>query len=170
MGYQVVVASFVMLSLFAAPEQPNLDVTARSLVPLLKDVRRSVGTKAIVEPGTLPPSPFTGRNSTLVAVRIGFRSVNVEPKVVEAMDRLLAWNPQQPLKAEDRALVERWVEELRVKVLGRLAATAKGVACDDACLTGHISNASSLFGSTKREREEARDELLLTALAEVIDE
>jgi hypothetical protein len=141
---------------------------ARELIPLLKDVRQSIGSRPTIEPGTLPPSPITGRNSTLIAFRVFGRSIEVAPSVVEAMDRLLRWNQQLPLKPADRALVEEWVQNLRVKVLGRLAARGKGIGCDDACLIGHLTRPAALFGSTRHEREEARDDLLLTALADAV--
>jgi hypothetical protein len=148
------------------------DVThaARTLVPLLKDVRARVESRFSVEPGTLPPSPITGRQSTLFAVRIGIRSRQLDEKVVQAMDRLLRWDTRQPLGAEDHALVERWLEALQVKVLARLAAARLPVACDVECVVQRLTNPDSVFGASGKDRQEARDDLLLQALVEAVGE
>ena len=143
---------------------------ARALVPLLKDVRASIEPRISVEPGTLPPSPITGRSSTLFAVRIGVRSRQVDGRVVEAMDRLLRWDPRQPLGGDDRDLVERWLDELSVKVLARLAAARMPVACDEVCVVQRLTNPDSVFGANAREQREARDDLLVEALIEAVGE
>lgn len=163
----VLVTACLTLHSAVLPQQDTYGM-ARALVPLLKDVRQSIGSRLIVEPGTLPPSPITGRNSTLVAFKMFRRSVEVTPSVVEAMDRLLGWDQQRPLEPANHVLMEEWVENLRVKVLGRLAAGGKGVGCDDACLVGHLTKPGALFGNTRRERQEARDDLLLTALSDAV--
>ena len=146
----------------------DVAVAARALVPLLKDVRARIEPRIEVEPGTLPPSPITGRNSTLFAVRIGVRSRQVDENVVEAMDRLLRWDPRQPLSAGDRDLVERWLNELQAKVLARLAAARLVVACDEVCVVQRLTNPDSVFGPTAKEQQEARDEILLQALVDAV--
>jgi hypothetical protein len=148
------------------------DVTqaARALVPLLKDVRATVEPRVSVESGTLPPSPFTGRSSTLFAVTIGVRSRQIDEHVVEAMDRLLAWDPGQPLTAGDRALVERWLDQLEGKVLARLFTAGLPVACDEVCVVQRLTNPDSVFGTSARDRQETRDDLLLEALIEAAGE
>ena len=146
------------------------NVVARALVPLLKDVRAGVQPQISVEPGTLPPSPFTGRNSTLFAVRIGVRSRQIDGEVVQAMDRLLRWDTRQPLSARDRDLVDRWVDELEVKVLGRLAAAGLPVACNEVCVVQRLTNPDSVFGENAREQKEARDDILLEALIAAVGE
>jgi hypothetical protein len=118
----------------------------------------------------LPPSPITGRQSTLFAVRIGIRSRQLDEKVVQAMDRLLRWDTRQPLGAEDHALVERWLEALQVKVLARLAAARLPVACDVECVVQRLTNPDSVFGASGKDRQEARDDLLLQALVEAVGE
>jgi hypothetical protein len=145
-------------------------VAARALVPLLKDVRARIEPRVVVEPGTLPPSPITGRSSTLFAVRIGVRSRQVDQAVVQAMDRLLAWKPDQPLAAEDQALVARWLDELSVKVLGRLAAARLATDCDQVCVVQRLTNPDSVFGGTAREQQETRDDILLEALIAAVTE
>lgn len=143
-------------------------VAARALVPLLKDVRARIEPRIAVEPGTLPPSPITGRDSTLFAVRIGVRSRQVDEKVVEAMDRLLRWDTRQPLSAGDGDLVERWIEALQVKVLSRLAAASLPVQCDEMCVVQRLTNPDSVFGPTAKEQQETRDEILLQALIDTV--
>ena len=138
---------------------------ARALVPVLRELRRSI----VVEPGTLPPSPFTGRKSTLIAIRVGLRSLEASPEVLELIDRLLAWKKNQALASSDRVLIVEWVEHLRIKVQRKLAGTAKAGTCDDTCLIEHLTNPGSLFGATRREQREMRDDLLLEALIEVVD-
>jgi hypothetical protein len=144
------------------------NVAARALVPLLKDVRAGVQPQISVEPGALPASPFTGRNSTLFAVRIGVRSREVDEKVVQAMDRLLRWDARQPLSASDGDLVDRWVDELQVKVLGRLAAAGLPVECHEVCAVQRLTNPDSVFGVNAKEQKEARDDILLEALIEAV--
>jgi hypothetical protein len=148
----------------------DVAVAARALVPLLKDVRARIEPRIVVEPGTVPPSPLTGRSSTLFAVRIGVRSRQVDQAVVQAMDRLLAWKPDQPLAAEDLALVARWLDELSVKVLGRLAAARLATDCDQVCVVQRLTNPDSVFGATAREQQDARDDILLEALIEAVKE
>ena len=166
----LVLVTLTLTSLGAASGQPTPEEVAQSLVPLLRDVRRSIEPRLTVEPGTASPSPITGQNSTLIAVRVGRRSIDVEPEVIEAMDRLLAWNRRQALSAGDRVLVEAWLEALRVKVLAKLAASGKAVDCDDACVLRHLTGDGELFGRTKSEQRETRNELLLSALAEAVDD
>lgn len=145
-------------------------MAARALVPLLKDVRARIEPRVVVEPGTLPPSPITGRSSTLFAVRIGVRSRQVDQAVVQAMDRLLGRPPDQPLAAEDQALVARWLDALSVKVLGRLAAARLPTDCDQVCVVQRLTNPDSVFGATAREQRDARDDMLLEAFIEAVNE
>jgi hypothetical protein len=152
----------------AASIVQDATIAARALVPLLTDVRARIEPRISVEPAPLPPSPFTGRSSTLFAVRIGVRSRDVDEKVVEAMDRLLRWDTRQPLGAEDHALVERWLDALQVKMLARLASAGLPVACDRACVVQRLSNPDGVFGATAKEQREARDDFLLEALSEAV--
>jgi hypothetical protein len=164
-----VLAAVALLCLgLAAAAQESAEVVARAIVPLLKDARASMQPRLTVEPGTLPPSPITGRNSTLAAVTIGKRQVPLRPEVDALIDRLLAWDVKEPLPAADRDVVIDWVEELRAALLGRLAARATGVGCDDACLIGHLTKPDAVFGDTRAEQVQGRNELLLDALDEVV--
>jgi hypothetical protein len=145
-------------------------VAAQSLVPLLQGVRERIGPRIEVAPGTLPPSPITGRNSTLFAVRIGVRSRQVNEAVVQAMDRLLRWKPDQPLATEDQELVARWLDALSVKVVGRLVAAGSAVTCDRVCVVQRLTSPDTVFGATAKEQQEARDDILLEALIEAMNE
>jgi hypothetical protein len=152
------------------PGQPAAgpaEIAARQLVPILRDVRRRLDPQLGVRPGTLPPSPFTGRNSTLFAVTIGVRSMEVDEAVLKALDRLLAWDPDEPLAPRDRELVAAWLDELQVRVLSRMAAGGQGMRCEDPCVVQHLTRPGTMFGATPREQVETRDAIMLDALAAV---
>ena len=83
---------------------------------------------------------------------------------------LAAWKPDRPLDPKDRTLLDTYVERLRRKVVSRLAAAGRSVACDDNCVIGHLTKPGLLFGSSAREQREARDELMLNTLTEVVEE
>lgn len=145
--------------------QPDLLATATTLLPLVEELRDKVAPHFTVQPGTLPPSPFTGRSSAIVAVRIGRESLDVGPETLAAMERLLAWDRRQPLAVDDRALVERWIEELRLALIARMPAAARGGGCDNACVVAELTGAGVLFQGTAAERADARNSVLLKALA-----
>ena len=152
-------------------EQTRQDTTAaaRSLVPLLKDVRKEFGPRVTVEPGTLPPSPFTGRNSTLVAVRIGVTERHIDQKVVDAIDGLLRWNMRQPLSEADAQLVDRWLDALRTNVLAKLAAAGVREPCDEVCVVQRLTNPDGVFGDTRRLQQETRNDILLEAMIDAVE-
>lgn len=160
----------VLLALAVLSAQYSVDSWARTLVPLLESVRSSIGPHITAAPGTLPPSPITGHSAALFAIRIGVDSVPVDEQVVKTIDRLLQWRKQpKPLSAEDQALIERWTDELRVKVVGRLAGRGLATApCDDVCVGRHLTNPETLFDGSRREREEERDRVLLDALTTAV--
>ena len=144
------------------------EVVARALVPLLKDARANRQPELTVSPGSAPPSPFSGRNSTLVAVTIGRRVVQLPPEADALINRLLAWDVREPLPASDRDLVVDWIEELRIDVMARLAEKEKGVGCDDQCLLGHLTQPGPLFGESRAEQVETRNVMLLEAIVEAV--
>ena len=151
--------------------QQSVDAWVKALVPLLEDVRDDMGPSVTVAPGTLPPSPITGRSAALIAIRIGVNSIDVDEQVVQTIDRLLdAQRQSKPLSEGDRQLITRWVDELRVKLLGRLVARGKAADCDDLCLSGHLTKPDTLFEGTRRQREEERNYVLLETLAAAIQE
>ena len=168
MRYAIAVVALA-LPLASSVAQPHLDAAARELMPLLKDIREQIKPRLSVEPGTLPPSPITGRSSTLFAVRVGIKSVDVPPRVVEGIDRLLKWDQRQPLNSTDAVWVERVVEEVQVDLMGLLVASGREPGCDEKCVIEHLTNPGALFGPTSRERRERRDELLLNALIDIAE-
>jgi hypothetical protein len=167
MGSTLLLIALSSVWLSGAMPQEAVDSVARAVVPILKDARASA-QKVTIEPGTLPPSPITGRNSTLIAIKIGKRSMHLDQKVVDVIDRLLAWDVRQPVPAADRQVVTDWVEEMRVGVMGRLAQRQKSVGCDNACLVEHLTKPGPIFGTSREDQVEARNDLLLTALADVV--
>ena len=67
---------------------------ARSLVPLLQDVKRRAESRVNVQTGgATAESPFAGTNTTLFAMTVGQKNTPADPQVVQAMDRLLKWQP-----------------------------------------------------------------------------
>ena len=160
----------LLLAIVMVSAQVTTESWLRTLVPLLEDVRKQVGPRVTVAPGTLPPSPITGHSAALFAIRIGVDSVEVDERVVAAMDRLIEWQKQpKPLSSEDEAIVGRWVEALHVKVAGRLL--AKGVAtsfCDDVCVAGYVRNAGTLFDGTEKQRREQQHRMLLDTLTDAV--
>lgn len=147
-----------------APPEP----VVRALAPILKDARAHIPSRVAVEPATLPPSPITGRNSTLVAFSIGRKAMSLEQGVIDLIDRLLAWDSKQPLPAADRAVVVEWIEALRADVSGRMNAGGGGKSCDNDCLVGHLTAPGSIFGDSRDEQVETRNEVLLTTLSAAV--
>jgi hypothetical protein len=160
----------LLLAIVMVSAQVSTESWLRTLVPVLEDVRKSIGPRLTAAPGSLPPSPITGHSAALFAIRIGVDSVDVDERVVKAMDRLIAWRKDpKPLSSDDEAIVDRWVEALHVKVAGRLL--AKGVAtsfCDDLCVAGYVRNADTLFDGTPRQRRDEQHRMLLDTLTEAV--
>jgi hypothetical protein len=160
----------LFLTAVLATAQLGIESWARTLVPLLEDVRKAIGPRVTVEPGTLPPSPITGRSAALFAIRIGVDSLDVDERVVRTIDRLLEWRrTPKPFSDEEVAILTRWVDELRSRVAGRLLAQGKATTyCDDVCVAGHLTKPEGLFQGTPRQRAEERNRLLVEALAEAV--
>lgn len=135
---------------------------ARALVPLLKDVKAHAQAGPTMKPGTVPNSPFTGTQTTLFAFTISKRSVPVDPRVVEAMDRLLTWN----IAASDDGnaqVFDRWLVELEARSSGALRLKGGGL-CDVKCVVARMTALDDTWGSSPRNRADVRDELLLEAM------
>lgn len=140
----------------------------RALAPVLKDARAHIPSRVTVEPATLPPSPITGRNSTLVAFSIGRKAMSLEQGVIDLIDRLLEWDSKQPLLPADRAVVVEWIEALRADVSGRMSAGGGGKSCDNDCLIAHLTEPDSIFGNSRDEQVATRNEVLLTTLSKAV--
>lgn len=163
MACSVVLA--VLLSLLAPLAFASPDTVARALVPVLRDLRSTL----VVERGTSTLSPFSGRDSTLIAVRVGSRVVNMPPDVLDVVNRLIAWKPGVALSAADEEIVTRWVERLHLRISRKLMAERLDPGCDDTCLVEHLLKPGTLFGANGRDRRETRDDLVLEALTEAIE-
>jgi hypothetical protein len=137
---------------------------ARALVPLLKDVKAHAQTGPTVKPGTVPDSPFTGTQTTLFAFTLSKRSVPVDPRVVSAMDRLLAWNISAPGHEDNAQLFDRWLVELQARSSGALRLQGQPGLCDVNCVVARMTTLNETWGSSPRDRADVRDELLLEAL------
>jgi hypothetical protein len=140
---------------------------ARSIIPLLDDVKRRVESRTQAEVGGgAPPSPFTGRTSTVFSVTLSKRPP-VAPQVVQAMDRLLKWEPGNRSAEYEATLFDRWFEQLSAKASA--LGTQRGiVACDAGCVARTMTALDETWGTAESERAEARDEALLEALTEAV--
>lgn len=153
-----------------AQAAPDTEAAAKALVPLLKSVRQRLQPHIGIEPGSLPPSPFTGRQSTMIAVRIGEKEVNVDPRVREALDRLLAWDLKPSSDASTATLFGHWLDRLQSRAGAMGPPGSPPAACDTACTVERFTKPGEAFGQSRKAREETRDQLLLEALAEAVDE
>jgi hypothetical protein len=142
---------------------------ARSLIPLLEGVRRRAQSRGIVERGSVPDSPFAGTQTTLFAISIGKRSVPVDPQVVQAMDRLLAWEPGNRAAEAESALFDAWLDQLSVKT-SALATRKSVVACDAACVVQTVTKLDEVWGPAPSDRAEVRDQVLLDALIDAVSQ
>jgi hypothetical protein len=141
---------------------------ARSLVPLLKDVRQRTRGGVSVQPGTVPDSPFAGTQTTLFAYTVGKRSVRLDPKVVEAMDRLIAWKIGDAAAAADAELFDEWLDQLSIKAMA-VGPPTGALVCDPACVVARMTKLDDTWGGSPRDRAGRRDELLLDALIAAVE-
>lgn len=172
-----VLSSIFSTSIGVAGQQPKpieLDATtlaartqaARSLVPLLEDVRKRATAPVTVQQGDPPPSPFTGQQSTLLSFSISKRPP-VDPRVVQAMERLLKWTPGDRSDEAQARLFDEWLNQLSRKATG-LALRTSAVACDTQCVVETMTQLDDTWGPTTRDRAEQRDGVLLDALNEAV--
>jgi hypothetical protein len=148
----------------ATPEQRR--EAARALVPLLSDVKGHAQPGFEVKPGGAPPSPLTGRPSTLFAFTITRRSTAVDSRVVEAMDQLLSWEIGNPGQGDRAILFDRWLVELQARSTAALRLSGGGL-CDVNCVVERMTTLNDAWGSPQGRRD-ARDELLLDALTAAV--
>jgi hypothetical protein len=139
----------------------------RSLVPLLQDVKRRAESKVTVQPGgATADSPFAGTNTTLFAMTIGQKSTPVDPQVVQAMDRLLKWQPGDRTVPE-AALFDEWLNQLSRKATA-LSVQSSATACDTNCVVSTMTKLNETWGESTRQRAEVRDQALLEALTDAV--
>jgi hypothetical protein len=161
----VTLAVLTMMPLAGQAQAPDTPTAAHALVPLLKDVKARLRPRVGIVPGNPQPSPFTGTQTTFFSIGIGKRSVPVDPKVAKAIDQLLAWNIADPSQTAGAVLFDHWLTQLTVK-----AAAVGELNCDAACVIAKFTAPDEAFGKSQKEREEMRDQLLLDALADAVDE
>ncbi len=142
------------------------DQAARELVPLLRQLRQRSQGGVTVRPGTVPDSPFAGTQTTLFAFSLS-RSVPVDARVVAAMDRLIAWNINDPNTGDTGRLFDEWLGELQVKNSGAVLLQG-GPPCDVACVAKRMTTLDASWGASPKGRAESRDELLLDALTAAV--
>lgn len=140
---------------------------ARSLIPLLGDVREKAVARYQTEKGSVPDSPFAGTQTTLFAITIGKKNQPVDPQVVQAMDRLLQWEPGDRSSAEESALFDTWLAELSKRASA--IATKRGqVSCDTGCVVKTISALDDSWGTVEKQRPDNRDQMLLETFTEAV--
>jgi hypothetical protein len=170
-------AAVTCLSPVAAIAQARADVVlgattvqrneaAGQLLPLLSSVRRRAQAPVQVGPGTVPDSPFAGTQTTLFAFTVSKRSVPVDPRVVTALEQLMAWNPAITGNDATGQLFDRWLTALQARNAGVSLLRGEG-PCDLNCVVRRMTTLDASWGN-ERQRAEARDEMILEALNEVV--
>lgn len=145
---------------------PDTITAAKALVPLLDSVRQRLQPRVgITGPGDPPPSPFTGRQSTVVSVGVGKRDADVDPRVVKAIAQLQEWKIGREDQTAEAVLFDHWLGQLTVR-----AAMVGLLDCDASCVVSRFPKPDEAFGRSRHEREEMRDQLLLDALSAAVDE
>ena len=140
---------------------------ARSLVPLLQDVKRRAESRVTVQPGgATADSPFAGTNTTLFAMTIGQKSTPVDPQIVQAMDRMLKWQPGDRTVPE-AALFDEWLNQLSRKATA-LSVQSSATACDTNCVVSTMTKLNETWGESTRQRAEVRDQALLEAFTDAV--
>jgi hypothetical protein len=139
---------------------------ARQLIPLLEPVKEKASARYDTGKGTVPDSPFAGTQTTAVAITIG-KKKPVEPRVIQAMDRLLEWEPGDRTSAEDAALFDAWLAQLSRRA-SSIATKRGAVSCDTGCVVQTITALDEAWGKDERQREANRDEMLLETFTEAV--
>jgi hypothetical protein len=140
---------------------------ARDLIPLLEPVKEKAVSRYQVEKGSVPDSPFTGTQTTVFAVTLGKKNQPVDPQVVQAMEKLLGWEPADRTATEEAALFDAWMAELSKRASA--IATKRGiVACDTGCVVQTITALDDAWGKDARERSANRDQVLYETFVEAV--
>lgn len=141
---------------------------ARALVPLLRDVKTHAAPGLDVATGGAPPSALTGRPSTLFAFTISKKQVQVDPRVIAAMDRLLAWNPSTAGADDQLVLFDHWLVELQSRSAASKLLSSGAAVCDLSCVVTGVTTLDERWGRAPNGRADARDELLLDAMTAAV--
>ncbi len=139
---------------------------ARELVPLLRGIERRLPSEVAVRPGALPPSPFSGQRATLFAFRVTKERPLLTESTEQAVKELLAWQKSPRQHPSTAPLAGAWTEHLVTAVEDLIAGSGgEPGTCALPCAVSLLADPSDAFGQTPRERQGARDVILLEALA-----
>lgn len=140
---------------------------ARSLIPLLEDVKERAKARYQVERGSVPDSPFAGTQTTAVAITIGRKNAPTDPQVIKAMEEMLEWEPGDRSDTEQAALFDAWLTQLSRRASA--IATKRGlVSCDTDCVVKTMTALDEGWGSAERQRPENRDQVLLDTFTDAV--
>lgn len=140
---------------------------ARSLIPLLGDVKEKAQARYQVERGSVPDSPFAGTQTTAVAITIGKKNAPTDPQVIKAMEQLLDWEPGDRSNTEQAALFDAWLAQLSRRASA--IATKRGlVSCDTDCVVKTMTALDEGWGTAERQRPENRDQVLLDTFTDAV--
>ena len=122
-----------------------------------------------VGPGTVPDSPFAGTQTTLFAFSVS--QPHRRPWISvrgPGLEQLMAWNPGGPVTRPPATSSisgwRRWQTKQRRRV-----ALLRGEGPCDVELRGQAhDHPRRAWGTAQRDRAELRDEMLLTALTDVV--
>jgi hypothetical protein len=140
---------------------------ARNLIPLLQPVKEKAVARYQTEKGSVPDSPFAGTQTTAVAITLARKNQPVDPQVVQAMEKLMKWEPGDRSAKEEAALFDAWMGELSKRASA--IATKRGlVACDTGCVVKTVTALDDAWGKEERQRPENRDQMLLETFTEAV--
>ncbi len=152
----------------AAAAVAQREAAAKSLVPLLKTVRRKASGQVTAQQGSVPNSPFTGTQTTVFAVTIGKKTVPVDMEVVKAMDQLIGWKIADPNAVAEQQLFDDFMEQLSTKAAALGAQLGTEVGCNTTCVIERMTKLGDVWGGAPRMRPDARDQMMLDAIAAVV--
>ena len=165
-GHRLAASTQQAVAVHTEPRAVKLEA-ARSIVPLLKDVRGRAKGGMTFGPGTVPDSPFAHTQTTLFAFKLSRRSVRVDPKVVAAIDDLLGWQIGAPGTDDTTELFETWLDQLAVKAAA-LGLQTGVLPCDTRCVVERMTTLDEAWGASPRQRADRRDQALLDSLSDVV--
>ncbi|MGE3275878.1 MAG: penicillin acylase family protein [Vicinamibacterales bacterium] len=154
-------------------QQDTLSIPARTLVPLLEPIRKQLGGGIGVGPAALPPSPFTGQRATIFAMGVGAKDPEVPREVLKAVDTLLDWDYVLDKGSNAALIYEFWLLKLQPKAyaprLGDFARRNFG-AWDIRQVIDWMTHPDAPYGADAAARRQARDQILIDALVEAVEE
>jgi len=161
------VVAVALLSLLGQAPTAHLEA-ARDLAPLLRGIERRLPAEVTVRPDTLPPSPFTGSRATLFAFRVAKDRPVLDQATERAIRDLLAWEANPDAHPATTPLAAAWVTHLQAQMEAASEGIGETAACALDCTVSRMQQPGDLFGANPRERQEARDLMLMDALATAV--